>query len=133
MGQWHTFPLRILKGSWGISIDLRARAVLSENPDPGLLDAGHHLLLDLRSLRLPPADIEQLLSGAKLMAAEIEAKAPAPYVIIEVDQVVYTPTDYQPEGMGAVIVGWLCEEFGLESPIKDVHFDRTANRYVFAT
>jgi hypothetical protein len=82
-------------------------------------------------VRLPDADIEQLLRGLTLKAAEIEAKEPSQYVIIEVNEVTYTPTDYQPEGLAAAMIGWISEEFQLEPPTWNIRFDKEANRYIF--
>jgi len=132
MMTWHTFPLRILQASWGIAVDFRARAVLAEEPRTGLLAASRRVLLDLSGVQLSAADTGQLLRGLNSMAAAIEAKEPSGYVVIEVDEVTYTPTDYQPEGLAAAMIGWASEEFGLESPIRDVYFDRDNNRYIFS-
>jgi hypothetical protein len=132
MRTWRTFPLRILKASWGIAVDLRARAILSKEPRSDLLNASSRVLLDVRHVQLPVIDVEQLLRGLTTMAAAIETKEPSDYVVIEVDEVTYTPTDYQPEGLAAAMIGWVSEEFDLDSPIRDVHFDQGVNKYVFS-
>lgn len=132
METWHTFPLRILKASWGIAVDLRARAVPSAQARLGALPVSGRVLLDVANVQLPAADIEQLVYGLGVMASAIEAKEPDGYVVIEVGDVEYTPTDYQPEGLAAAMIGWASEEFDLSSPIKSVEFDKLANRYVFS-
>lgn len=132
MNDWRTFPLRVLKAAWGIAIDLRARAVFSAQVPSGLLTAGNRVLLDVSKVQLPAVDVEQLQTGLQAMAAAIEASVAHGYIVIEVGDVNYTPTDYQPEGLAAAMVGWVCEEFGLESPMKDVRFDRANNKYVFS-
>jgi hypothetical protein len=132
MRTWHTFPLRILQGSWGIAIDLRARAMVSAEVRLDLPMAGERVLLDVSRVQLPTVDIDQLLLGLTSMAAAVQEKEPNGYVIIEVSEVTYTPTDYQPEGMAAAMIGWVSEEFGLESPIQSVHFDKVHNKYVFS-
>lgn len=132
MATWRNFPLRILKSSWGIAIDLQARAVLVKNPPHGLLSASPRVWLDVRSIHLSDVDTNQLVRGLMMIAPAIEDTARSEYVIIEVGRVRYTPTDYQPEGMAAAIIGWASEEFGLGSPAIDVYFDKKANRYVFS-
>jgi hypothetical protein len=132
MTGWRTFSLRILKASWGIAIDLQARAVLAEDPPHDLLSVSPRVWLDVSGVQLPDADIKQLVRGLTVMAPAIENKNQDAYVIIEVGRVSYTPTDYQPEGMAAAMIGWVAEEFGLDSPVIDVYFDKNANRYVFS-
>jgi hypothetical protein len=132
MTGWRTFPLRILKASWGIAIDLQARAVLAESPPHDLPSVSPRVWLDVSGVRLPDTDIKQLVRGLTVMAPAIENKNQDAYVIIEVGRVSYTPTDYQPEGMAAAMIGWVAEEFGLDSPVIDIHFDKNANRYVFS-
>lgn len=132
MTGWRIFPLRILHGARGIAIGLRARAVSSTRAPPGLLSAGERVLLDVRGVRLAAADAGQLQAGLRLVAAAIGALVAHGYVIIEVGEVTCTPADYQAEGVAAAMAGWACEEFGLESPVKDARFDKSTNRYVFS-
>lgn len=131
MGTWRTFPLRILKASWGIAVDLRARSLVVSQPPPGALAVRPRVLLDVTRVQLPAVDIEHLMSGLNTMASAVEAKEPNGYVVIEVDEVKYTPTDYQPEGLAVAMIGWISEEFELDPPMIDVRFDKKANRYIF--
>lgn len=131
MGTWRTFPLRILKASWGIAVDLRARALVVAQPPDGLLAFGRRVLLDVTHVQLPAVDIEQLMSGLDAMTSAIEEKEPDGYIVIEVDEVKYTPTDYQPEGIAVAMIGWISEEFELVPPTIEVYFDKAANRYIF--
>ena len=132
MKEWRTFPFRVLRASWGIAIDLRARAVLSARPRADSLWAGSRVQQNLSNVRLLVVDIDQLLYGLSVMAAAIEEKESDGYVIIEVGNVNYTPTDYQPEGLAAAIIGWVSEEFEVDPPAIDVHFDDAENKYVFS-
>lgn len=133
MNDWRTFPLRVLKASWGVAIDLRARAVPAAEPPVGSLRAGGRVLLDVSHVQLPATDVLQLLRGLRAVAAQIEAAVPGEdYLVVEVDEVSYPPTDYQPEGVAAAMIGWATEEFDLARPDIDVRFEKAANRYVFA-
>lgn len=126
------YSLRIIKAAWGIAIDLRAQAVYSHRKPPGLLDAGKRVLLDVSCVQLSAADIEQLQAGLQSIAAAIETSVAHGYVVIEIHEVKYTPTDYQPEGLAAAMIGWACQEFSLDSPTMEICFDKTNNRYVFS-
>jgi hypothetical protein len=61
----------------------------------------------------------------------IEQAVPEGPIVIEIESVDYVPTDYQPEGLEAAIIGWATEEFALPDPRVDITFDRASNRYVF--
>jgi hypothetical protein len=76
-------------------------------------------------------DIEQLQRGLQVMAPAIEDVETRGYVIVEVGEVDFALTDYQPEGMAAAMIGWVKEEFGLDSPIVSISFDKANNEYVF--
>lgn len=132
MSTWRTFPLRILKATWGIAIDFQARAMITPDEPHGLLAVSKRVLLDVRRVSLPAVEIRQLQTGLLSMAPGIEASIEDGYVVIEVGDVAYAPTDYQPEGLAAAIVGWVAEEFGLEPELTEVHFDKAENRYVFS-
>jgi hypothetical protein len=99
--------------------------------------AGRRVLLDVRGAHLPAidgghldaTDIEQLQRGLQTMAPAIEAVVTRGYVIVEVGEVDFALTDYQPEGMAAAMIGWVSEEFGLASPTMSIRFDKVNNRY----
>ena len=126
-----TFALRILKASWGIAIDLAADAQRRAEPPEGALPAGDRVWLDVSHVALGPRDIEQLRLGLSRVSPMIASRDPGHHVLVQIDDVRYTPTDYQPEGMAAAIIGWATEEFDLPQPDLEVRFNRDENRYVF--
>jgi hypothetical protein len=126
-----TFALRLLKSTWGIAIDLQAQAQFLLEAPSGLILAGERTWLDASKIKLAEQDITQLASGLSLASPMIERQHASGHVVVEVLQVDYTPTDYQPEGMAAAMLGWAAEEFELDLPQVEVDFDKEANRYVF--
>jgi hypothetical protein len=132
MSGWRTSALRIIKTSWGIAIDIHARTEMVDRINGDALSVTPRVFLKLTGVILPTADVNYILRGIKRMAPALEGKEPEKLIVIEVDQVIYTPTDYQPEGVEAAIIGWICEDFGLPSPIENVSFDRAANKYTFS-
>ena len=133
MGNDRTFPLRILQGSWGIAIDLTARVVLGSEPPAGVHAAGRRTWLDVSGAQLSDIDVGHLLAGLSYVATAIERIRSEAAITIKVLSAAYSPTDYQPDGMAAAIVGWVSEEFELDpAPRVDVHFDAQNNRYVVA-
>ena len=131
MHPWRTFPLRIIRYSWGIAIDITARWSSVTDGTSDLIQVSPHLWLDIRTTELPAEDVTYLLSGLQRVGDDALSHAPAKDVVIEIGKVVYRPTDYQPEGMSAAIIGWAAEEFGFDPPEIQITFDRRANRYEF--
>jgi len=124
-----TFALKILKASWGIAIDLSARAICSASTEGAVQVVSRTWLRILTPL--PEADAHFLLLGLKRVAPSIEAACPEDPIIIEVQRIDYAPTDYQPEAMAAAMIGRALEEIDFEVPPIDVSFDHERNRYVF--
>jgi hypothetical protein len=96
-----------------------------------VIQAGKRTWLDVSRVQIGAADIAQLAFGLGLASPGIESHVATGHVVVEVQQVDYTPTDYQAEGMAAAMLGWAQEEFDLDPQDVDVDFDRDANRYVF--
>jgi hypothetical protein len=105
------FALRVLKSSWGIAIDLQARSCVVEASPAGLVRGGSRTWMDISRVVLDERDALELALGMSRVAPMIERVRPDGHVIIEVLSVQFTPTDYQPEGMAAAMVGWATEEF----------------------
>jgi hypothetical protein len=131
MTVWRTFALRVLQASWGIAIDLRARAVFDDVLPPESLLVGNRVALDLTDVQLGAEEVEQLQRGLRLMTPAIELAHPDGKILIKIGEVGFTPTDYQPEGLAAAMIGWASEEFQLDPVPWDFKFDASTNRYVF--
>jgi len=127
---WRTFSLRVIQASWGIAIDLRARAVIGDDLPPDSLPAGDRVALDLNGVQLPAEEVEQLLRGLRLMVHAIASAHPGVHVLVQLGAMSFTPTDFQPEGLVAAMIGWAAEEFGLEQVPWDLRFDKSTNRYL---
>jgi hypothetical protein len=126
-----SFSLRILKSGWGIAIDIVAQASVSPASTSGAIQASPRIWLRILP-PLPTDDSNWLLFGLRRVASQIEEAYPHDPIMVEIEQIDYVPTDYQPEAMAAAIIGWATEEFDLGDPDIDVTFDRGTNRYVFS-
>lgn len=127
-----TFPFRVLQASWGIAIDVDARLsfldhapVTAEEIEPGVF------LSVAQALALPAIDLDFVRSGLRRLANDLRQAADDAIALFELDDVEYSPADYQAEGVEAAVVGCLCEMLGCEPPVVDITFDRDENRYVF--
>jgi hypothetical protein len=130
LSQPRLFPFRIIKWSWGIAIDVLARAL----PGGPVLDqdipVGSHIWVRI----LPPLSQEardSLVAGLTRVSPLIEEAVPEGPIVIEIERVDQVPIDYQPGGVEAAIIGWATEEFVLPDPSVDITFDRASNRYIF--
>ena len=127
-GMARRFELRILLWSWGLHIDLIARAVVGDNRDA--------VRIGSRSAVRPVAPIDQsdldwLLRGFSRVAHQIDqAIAAGSEMVIEVLGLDYPLTDYQDDAIALTAAVWAAEEFGFDAPEVDVQFDQGRNRYV---
>lgn len=129
MGNWRTFPLRIIRASWGIAVDIRARWALVSDVSGKEIRVSPRVYLEVTATGLLSSDVEYMVHGVGRMASALEAKTQSGLLVIEVDQLIYSPADYQPEGAEIAIICWICEEFEISSPIKDVVYNREENKY----
>jgi hypothetical protein len=130
MGERRLFALRVTKSSWGIEVDLEAKAHVGSPPPRDALRAGGRTSLYV----LDPLDREYrqaLLDGLRHVAADIEQAVPDAMVVVEVQGLDYSPADCPAEAFTAAMIGWAADEYGLGEPAYTVDFDEAANRYVF--
>lgn len=131
MGERRLFALRVMKSSWGVEVDLEAKAHVGSPPPRDALRAGSRTWLYM----LDPLDRphrQPLLDGLRHLAPEIERVVPDAMVVIEVRGVDYSPAECPAEAFGAAMIGWACDEFDLGEPAYAVDFDEAANRYLFS-
>ncbi|MFC8920885.1 hypothetical protein ACFT5C_34660 [Streptomyces sp. NPDC057116] len=137
-----TTSYRLLRGPWGIAVDLTADARLSPGPPAGAEHVAGRVWLDVAAVLNHPADdrsgwritgdeAEWLRRGAALAAPAIEARFPGGHTTVTVRRVLFPQADFQPEGLAAALLRWAEEEFGLPAQSVDVAFDRAAGRYVY--
>lgn len=130
MGDRRLFALRVMKSSWGIEIDIEAKAHVGSPPPRDALRAGSRTWLYI----LDPLDREHrhaLLEGLRHVATEIEHAVPDAMVVVEVQNVDHSPADCPAEAFAAAMIGWAADAYGLGEPAYTVDFDEAANQYVF--
>ncbi len=125
-----TYRYRVFKSSWGIAVDLTAKAVTCTE---GALPVTDNLYLRLEDfLPLTVDEPSYLVQGLRLVAAKLQAlAAPDVPIVIHVLAIEFNECDYLPEGLTCAIAGWAAQEYGFEPPAMQVTFDRQANRYHF--
>jgi hypothetical protein len=99
---------------------------------PDAVPASDTVALAAGGAGLGTEDICQILRGLALMALAIQRARPDAHVLIELGAVTFVPTDYQPEGLAAAIIGWSAEEFGVAQVNWDLRYDKTTNRYILS-
>jgi hypothetical protein len=110
LSQSRLFPFRVINWSWGIAIDILAQALAGSPVLPEDIPVGFRTWARI----LPPLSQEardSLVTGLARVSALIEQAVPEGPIVIEIERVDYVPTDYQPEGLEAAIIGWATEEF----------------------
>lgn len=143
MGGVRTASYRLLRGPWGIAIDLTAEAALTREPPSSGEQVGERVWLDVTpvrehvpadrsGVRLTPEELPWLRHGMALLTDNIEAThGQAQHTLVTVHRVLFPEADFQPEGLAAALLQWGREEFGLDARPVEVTFDRETNRYVY--
>jgi hypothetical protein len=120
------------RATWGIYVSMRAEATLWD----GEPSVGEHVRgpfwLDLGSVGLTPFSVAYLAEGMRLLEAPMTQKIDGRQVLISLAALDFSLSDFQDEGMTAVMLLWLAEEFDLERPIIKAHYDPGAGRYSFS-
>ena len=134
------YKYRILKSSWGIAIDLEAKAVIYTQHLDFDINQETVRLNDTITLSISPeckleADEVRYLGKAILnFSTEVESKLPEDSKVnIHVVNIIVNYADYQPEGLYCAMVGWLTLRFDFPMPQLDVRFDKGLNRYIIDT
>jgi hypothetical protein len=108
-------------------VELTATAVSGESaaPPQGARRITDHLWLAVLDKTALEEDVHHMEFGLRQVADAIGTARPEQVVVIQLDQLTYPLTDYQPEAAAAAIAGWAAEEFGFAPPDIAVTFDRT--------
>jgi hypothetical protein len=124
------YQYRLKKASWGIFIDIEAEALAATRPPNDAQSAADGLWLKAPA-DLAPAERGFLLTGLRLVAAEVRRCTLGAPHLVHVKEVRFAPPDYQPDGLAAALAEWAAHWFGFEKPDIPVFFDPQKRRYVF--
>lgn len=128
-----TSSLKILKSTWGISIQLTALHKESN------LVSSKYFITDriglnnnLIGIRLSEKEIIMLISGLRWVSEEIENKIEGnKSIVIELVKLELADTDFQEEGLYYGIAKWASDHFHFSLPHYSVNFDKKDNKYIF--
>lgn len=134
-----TYWYRLLKTSWGISIQLTAEyQKCSEYSGTNIIKIMDGLYLHIADTKYPESSgfsiegLNWIIYGLTSISSDIIKKSPfCNDTLIVIHSVIYGMCDYQDEGMVPAIVGWAAEEFDFEPPIINVSYSRDQNRYIY--
>lgn len=124
-----SYKYKILKGSWGIAIDLK----ISFTNGPALADAvvvAPGIWMLVKTNYCSKGDRIALRQGLEMVAEQIRVSFKSD-VTVNIDELKFSPTDFQEEGLVAAIAECVAKELRFDPPAIGVSFDRKANRYVF--
>lgn len=129
VGRERVFPLRILQASWGLAVDLRARVILDGPKPVAAVEVSDGIWLRVLA-RSTAEDRYWLGVGLAYVAPRIQEAVGGASVVLEVSDLDYRPTGYQPDAVALAVIGWAGEELGIEIEV-DVRYDRESDNYNF--
>jgi predicted dehydrogenase len=117
--------------AWGIAIDIQC-TIFNKETYQG---ASIHMLSCVDLALIPGwSTDEQFINsfrhGLKLIEKEFCALISEP-IVIQLKQLDFNPADFQEEGLGYALAGWVIQEYGLKVELPLVHYDKENNRYIY--
>lgn len=131
-GQSQTTHVRVLLGSWGLSVDLAARldaADITGGWPSDVVRVGPHVGLDLRGVSVAQENVAALVAGLKQREADFPLAAGPQICVVTVEMLSSPLTDHQPEAVTIAASAWASDVFGVERTQFKATFDQVANRY----
>ncbi len=128
-----TYDYKLLKGPWGIRIELTADVLPHGDDDGEAHSVGNGVWLGYRLEGSPlgKAEKQALTRGLGLVSGEISVAVDGQQVGVVIRSVRFAETDYQVDGLAAAVMGWAAEHFGLSGRLPTAVFDRSENRYIY--
>ncbi len=123
---------RLLKSSWGISIDMTSSIEDKNNlPTNDLIKISDNIDLLVES-KFDNDIVRKLLRLGILRVLEnIEPKMPYENSVIVINDIQFPITDFQVEGIYGAMIQYLSNHFSFGSPEIRTSFDKTTNKYIF--
>ena len=121
---------RAIKSMWGIAIDIEAtHKVIDKNNPVGdrciHITNGHYLVLHTKFLT---EHISMIIKGLSLALSELTDFK----VLVEVQNIEYSLSDFQLEGLAAAFYKWCIVRFDMKNTDElEYYFDSENNRYVY--
>jgi hypothetical protein len=125
---------RFFQGTWGIYVDMTAKAVPLATFRGVAYEVERGLFISLAKWSgIILDDIPYLCIGLRLVADDMQPViAQTGPIVIHVLHVDFTPTDYQSEGVAYAMAGWMQQKFQLPDVRPPVSFDHTKKCYIFS-
>ena len=126
------------KTSWGIFVNMSAEFIpcdltLLDASDKNNLPVTERLWLQLYSGSpcLTQEEKQMLVLGARLIADNLSTPFLETSGVIEILELRFSETEYQPEGLACVMAEWIAREWGVPLPNVPVRYDKPRNVYFF--
>ncbi len=74
--------------------------------------------------------IDSFSHGLQLIVSELCAQFGEP-IVVKVQKLEFNPADFQDEGLGYALAGWLIQEYELNVELPSVHYDKVRKRYIY--
>lgn len=135
------YVYRVFQSSWGIYVKMDCQVVWRLNPlnDPNFIPVCENIYLELSPmynseyrLGILKEEIESLMQGVMMVRESLINLFPKGQLVINVEVLQFSDTDYQIDALAYVMAGWLGTNFNFPYPQPDVKYDKAKNRYIFS-
>ena len=126
------YRYRELQYGWGIVIDIECKSHKLRDFDKTTTPAGSCLSLAFSTKwqKVLPEYIESFRRGLAYITEQLCHKINEP-IVIEVIELGFVLTDFQVEGLGYALAGWIIREYDIDITLPEVRYDKSLNRYIY--
>ena len=122
---------REVQTSWGIWIKITCQTHKASEYKEKIFPALSCAFITFFSrLYSSPEELESFRNGLQLIDTALCQRL-SESIVVEITDIQYTETDFQIEGLGYALAGWLIQEYHLDVQLPVVTFDNISNSYMF--
>ncbi|WP_020526616.1 hypothetical protein [Flexithrix dorotheae] len=125
------YHFSVLKGSWGISISLKAEFVpFHFSKSESTFVTKNIQVIFSPEIKLLQDEIQLLVKGIKEYEKQIIENVRYKEIGIRINEIDFAETDFQCEALYFAVIGWICKTLNLNEPEISVLFDNQKNKYL---
>lgn len=125
------YHFKILKSTWGISINLIAEDLpyMPFYNDYKVIN-GVFLRIGL-PFKIHEVEKDFIVAAILRLSDQIHERIYGQEIVIQITDIEFDHTDYQPEGLYMAMLGWLSKRYDIPLPVIDITYNSDLRKYEF--